>query len=62
MPFLAIIAPIISLVVGIYSLASGLASGPDEIFFSWVLIAIPAVIILIAIGSFLSFVYEGEEK
>ena len=57
---LAVVAPIISLVVGVYSLASGVASGPNEVFISWVLIAIPTVIFLIAVGSFLSFIYEEE--
>ena len=57
---LAVVAPIISLVVGVYCLFMGLASGPDEVFISWVLIAIPTVIFLIAVGSFLSFIYEEE--
>ena len=62
MPFVAVVAPIISLVVGVYSLATGIASGPDEVFISLILIVIPAVISLIAAGSFVTYIYEEEES
>ena len=57
---LAVVTPIISLVVGVYCLTSGIATGINEIIFSWILIVVPLVLLLVAAISFIGFICEEE--